>query len=277
VNLLGVVWALHLSPHVMLGQPPAAPAQTSVLLQNGGFEAVHETTPGPDGLVGNWRLGDPPQVPDHWNVNSAYPGRLDISQDKPHSGQRFIRILAPAKGTPHLYQMCAGLQAGKWYRVSAWARGGALAVSFYEYFQDGHIGGQGVAQLTAGSADWRQVSGFYCPLGPGYVQSALALSVNPGQTTEVDDVTLEPLDLPELPATAPDIIFENSALRLRLGANGTVKEFRAKPSGQDYAPGAPVPILSATRRNIETPLHSISATPSGASSLLQARFLDPDV
>ena len=209
-------------------------AQGPAILQNGGFEALTEVRPGADGLVAGWKMGQPPQVPKGWHLNSAYPGQLAIGSDKPHSGKSFVRITASEKTTAHLYQTCVGLEAGKWYRVSAWARGGAVALEFYEYFKDGHIGGQGVAQLTRAGDEWRLLTGFYRPSTGGYVQSALAIVVSPGQSADVDDVTIEPLSLPETPASAADITIENDLLRLTLSPQGLVREFRCKTLSEPW-------------------------------------------
>src|SRR3989339_580860 len=106
----------------------AALAPAPALIQNGGFEAVSPATPGVDGLVSGWRLGEPPQVPSNWSLNSAYPGQFAIGTAAPHSGERFVRLEANSGKTAHIYQMCVGLEPGKWYRVSAWTRGDPVAI-----------------------------------------------------------------------------------------------------------------------------------------------------
>jgi len=131
-----------------------ARGQEEALLKNGGFEAVRMAKPGADGLVSGWKLGDPPEMPETWTLNSHYVGQLGIETEASHSGERFVRITAPDEGSAHLYQMCAGLEADKWYEVSAWVRGGPLVISFYEYF-DGRTPGTtsgGACQDTTGPA-----------------------------------------------------------------------------------------------------------------------------
>jgi len=130
-------------------------------LRNGTFEAMTPVTPGPEGLVSGWDLGDPPEVPSPWTLNSAYPGELTRGRGPGHGGERYVRLSASGRTSAHLYQPCAGLLPGSWYRVSAWVRGGPLSLHFYEYFQDGHIGGAAAAQDAVGGAAWRLVTGFY--------------------------------------------------------------------------------------------------------------------
>ncbi len=128
-------------------------AQDAPILKNGGFETAAEASAGADGLLNGWKLVQPPRVPAAWTPNPAYAGQLAVCQSEPgkpgaHAGRQFVRITANSK-TAHLYQMCHGLEAGKWYRVSAWVRGGAVSLSFYEYMQSAKIGGRNVAQSTA--------------------------------------------------------------------------------------------------------------------------------
>ena len=169
--------------------------------------------------------------------------------------------------------MCEGLDPAKWYRVSAWVRGGAVSLSFYEYFASGKIGGQGVLQSTVGHEAWKRIEGFYRPPADGYLRSALAIAVPPGQTADVDDVAIEPMDLPAVPAGA-DIALETDAVRLAISSQGLLREFRSKPSGKDYAvAGTPVPVLHAVCRGVATPLHSLTRE----GDVIRAQFLDPEV
>ncbi len=247
------------------------------VLKNGGFEAVSDARPGADGLVNGWKLAQPPQVPTGWTPNPAYPGELAVIESptgRPgaHSGQRFIRISASQRDA-HLYQMCAGLDPAQWYRVSAWVRGGAVSVSFYEYFASGKIGGQQVLQSTIEPAGWKRIEGFYRPTADGYLRSALALAVPPGHSAEVDDVAIEPLDLPAASA-GPDIGLEIDTVRLAISSAGLLREFRSKPSGKDYAvAGTPVSVLHAVCRGVATPLHSLTRE----GDVIRAQFLDPEV
>ena len=139
--------------------------QEESVLRNGSFEALSVVTPGADGLVSGWKLGEPAEVPQYWSLNSAYPGELAIGTEAPQSGERFVRLTAPEPGSAHLYQMCEGLEAGKWYRVSVWVRGGPVIVHFYEYFRDAPIGGQAVLSGSSDGNEWRRLSGYYQPGG----------------------------------------------------------------------------------------------------------------
>jgi len=248
--------------------------QEESVLRNGSFEALSVVTPGADGLVSGWKLGEPAEVPQYWSLNSAYPGELAIGTEAPQSGERFVRLTAPEHGSAHLYQMCEGLEAGKWYRVSVWVRGGPVIVHFYEYFRDAPIGGQAVLSGSSDGNEWRRLSGYYQPGGEGYLRSALALYVSGGRSAELDDIQIERLELPQIPPAAPDITFENSLLRLSLSANGVLKEFRCKASDEEYAvPGAPFPVLTAVRQGMSVPVHLISRD----GDTLTVQFLDPDV
>lgn len=255
----------------------SAAEQNPGVLKNGGFEAVSEARPGADGLVNGWKVAQPPQVPTSWTPNPAYPGALAVVESAAagpgaHSGQRFVRIVA-SQHNSHLYQMCEGFDPANWYRVSAWVRGGAVSLSFYEYFASGKIGGQGVAQSTVGRTEWKRIEGFYRPPAEGYLRSALAISVPPGQTAEVDDVAVELMDLPAVPAGA-DVVLETELVRMAVSSQGLLREFRSKASGNDYAvAGTPVSVLHAVCRGVATPLHSLTRD----GDLLRAQFLDPEV
>lgn len=262
---------------LLFGACGAAESQPAVVA-NGGFESVAEARPGADGLVQGWRLAQPPVVPTAWSLNSAYPGSLEVKQSEPampaHSGERFVRLAAIKSGQAHLFQMCQGFESGKWYRVSAWVRGGAVTFSFYEYFKSGKIGGQTTAQSTTPGNQWKRIEGFYRPPRGDYVRSALAISVPPGQSADVDDVAIEPMALPDVPAGAPDITLETDLLRLTISSRGSLREFRSKPSGKDYAVAdAPMPILTLVRRGLSVPLHSLARE----GDLLKAQFVDTDL
>ncbi len=255
----------------------SAPEQNQPVLKNGGFEVAVAAHAGADGLVNGWKLAPPPQVPTSWTPNPAYPGELAVveaaaGQGGAHSGQRFVRISAQDRHA-HLYQMCEGFDPAKWYRVSAWVRGGAVSLSFYEYFASGKIGGQGVTQSTVAHGEWKRIEGFYRPPAEGYLRSALALSVPPGECAEVDDVAIELMDLPAVP-TGADMAIETGAVRVVISSQGLLREFRSKPSGKDYAvAGTPVPVLHAVCRGVATPLHSLTRE----GDLIRAQFLDSEV
>ena len=148
---------------------------------------------GADGLSNGWRLGRPPQVPAAWTLNSAYPGELAVCRSarpsRPIAGSIHTAITAAERDRAHLSDV-SGLESGEWYRVSAWVRGGAVACSFYEYFQSGNEW-PGGGPVEAAGQDWRQIEGFYRPPAGDYIRSALALiSVPPGQRADIDDVAI---------------------------------------------------------------------------------------
>ena len=248
--------------------------QQDNLIANSGFEAVGVATPGADGLVSGWKVGEPAQVPASWSLNAAYPGELTIGTEEAHSGERFVRITAPQEGSAHLYQMCEGLEAGQWYEVSVWVRGGPVIGHFYEYFLDAPIGGQPVLSGSSQGNEWRRLSGYYQPGGDGYLRSALALYPSGGRSVEVDDVQILPLERPEVADVGPDITLENSLLKLSLSGSGVLKEFRCKASDEDYAtPDAPFPVLSVLRQGTIVPVTRLTRD----GDTLDAQFIDPDV
>jgi hypothetical protein len=258
----------------MLMLAPVGICAEQPLLVNGGFEAVRQAAPGPDGLVNLWRLGDPAEVPQNWQLNTSYPGQLVVGTDGPHSGERFGRLTANGKTSAHLYQLCEGLAAGEWYRVSLWVRGGPVIAHFYEYYKEAPIGGQRVLQGSSKGNEWRQLSGYYHPGGNGYLRSALAVYVDAGHSADVDDVVLEPLGVLSAAAEGADLTYENDVVQLTLAGNGMLKRLRRKGAEEDYAARtAPFPVFSAVRDGVTTPVRSV--TQEGEAFALQ--FLDPDV
>jgi hypothetical protein len=250
--------------------------QAPSILENGGFESVAKARIEAKERVHGWRVTPPLHVPAAWTLNPAYPGELTVSHAGPgraaHGGERFVQITADDRPA-HLYQMCKGLAPGRWYRVSAWVRGGAVSLSFYEYFQSAKTGGQTVAQSTAEGDGWRMLTGFYRPPVDGYLRSALALSVSPRQSVDVDDVSIAPIALAK-PADDADIVLETNLLRCTISGQGMLREFRDKRSGRDYAAqGVPFPILQLVRRGVPTPLQSLTQE----GDRLRAEFVDPEL
>ncbi len=250
--------------------------QDESILKNGGFESCIEAPADASGEGKGWRFSS--QMPAAWTPNPAYPGELTVCSSEPdgpaaHGGERFVRIAGVQAGSAHLYQMCQGLEPGKWYRVSAWVRGGAVSLSFYEYFKSGPIGGQGVAQSTGGADGWKLIEGFYRAPTDGYLRSALALSVPPRQNVDVDDVRIDPIVLADAPG-GNGVTLETDSLRLTISPQGILREFRCKVSGTDYAAGTvPFPILRLVRRGVPTPACGLSRD----GDLLRVRFLDSDL
>ena len=168
---------------------PALGAQP--LIGNAGFETVRRVAGAASGDIGFgvWRLAEDRLAPGGWVLNSAYTGELAVLSERPHSGKYCLRIVGSNPTRPaHVYQPCKGLQPGKWYKVSAWVRGGRISICFYEYYNDGPIRAPTVCVGVAGQGQWRQVSGYYTPGGKGFRSASLALTVARGQRADVDDV-----------------------------------------------------------------------------------------
>ncbi len=243
------------------------------ILKNGDFESVQDAKVGPDGLVAGWRLGTPAQIPTAWQLNSVLHGQLTIDIDNPHAGLRFVRLTAAPSGTAQLIQMCQGLQAGQWYRVSLWARGGEFSVQTYEYSKQKQIGGQVLLQQSADN-QWQRFSAFYQPGGEGYWRSALALSTHNGDTIDIDDVTIEPVAFPKSLAKTPILLFQNDAVQVSLSALGLLTHLVDRASGKDYAAINPArPVFIAQRAGARVPVTLLTRK----GDVLTAQFIDPDV
>ena len=162
----------------------AVSAQNEMPLTNGDFELVTELTPGADGLCQGWRLGDPPVIPSGWTLNTHYVGTLEVRTDDARSGERYVRLTGDPEVGGHIYQMRDDLEVGRWYRVSAWIRGGTASLYMYEYYQERPMSTPLVAQGQAGD-EWRPIPALLA--GPRTTATPLAIAVAPGQTV-VDDV-----------------------------------------------------------------------------------------
>lgn len=253
---------------LMLVWPSVLGAQ---VISNGGMEEVSTVAVDADGRYAGWKIADG-LLPTGWVPNAAYPGQLALQEGVARSGQRCVRLTATQRSTAHLYQVCRGLEAGKWYRVRAWVRGGPVGLDFYEYFPD-RIGGQSVARTSGVSDTWRECYGYYRPLGEGYQHSALAIVALSETPAEVDDVSVDPADAPEL-QDVPPVVFETESFRLVLNATGTVQEFRCKATGDDYGPGdVPYRLLTAHRQGVTIPVRLLRRE----GDLVHAEFLDPAV
>ena len=248
--------------------------QETTFLQNGGFEIWRQANPDASGLVSGWTLGEPPLVPEGWVLNSAYPGRLTVETDQPHSGKSHARLTAPEKGGCHLYQPCQGLQSGQWYRLSFWMRGGPLEVCFYQYFKSGPMSTVQVAEGRSDPGQWRRIETYYQTPAENYASSSVAFSTGLGNSVDLDDVALERLAAPEVPATAPEIVLETQVTRLTLSPRAALVGFTDKASGRNYAAsGAPLPLLTVLRHGAACPAYSLVRK----GDLLQARFPDPEI
>ena len=259
---------------IMATSRPVLALERVPIINNGSFESLRDVKPGADGLVTGWKLDAAGQIPSGWQPNPAYPGQLMLGTDDPHAGSRFVRITASARGAAHIYQRCQGLQAGKWYRVSLWARGGAFAVQTYEYFRERQAESQMLLQEHAG-AKWHQYTVFYQPAGAGYLDSALVISTASQSGVNIDDVRVEPADLPELPADATDMVFQNEAVQMSLSPAGFLTHFISLDSSEDYAAiNARRPMLTVSRAGIQgIPVTRLSQK----DDVLTAQFIDPQI
>ncbi|WAK00439.1 hypothetical protein [Methylobacter sp. YRD-M1] len=259
---------------IMTTSRPAAAGDGVPIINNGSFESFRDAKPGADGLVTGWKLDAAGQIPSDWQLNPAYPGQLMAGTDDPQAGSRFVRIKASGRGAAHIYQRCQGLRAGKWYRVSLWVRGGAFAVQTYEYFRERPTENQMMLQERAG-AKWQQYSVFYQPAGAGYLDSALVISTASQSGVNIDDVRVEPADLPELPADATDMVFQNETVQMRLSPAGFLTHFISLDSSEDYAAiNARRPMLTVSRAGIQgMPVTRLSQK----GDVLTAQFVDPQI
>lgn len=250
----------------------ASTALAQNLVVNGGFEKLYPIGLDAAGKSSGWTLGDPPRLPEKWTLNSTYTGHFEIGTEGAHGGETFVRLTSPEKGTAHLYSMLEGLRSEKWYRVTLWVRGGPFNAHFYEYFQNAPIGGQTIMAGEA-SGGWRQFSALYMPVGDGYLRSALAVYPSPGHWVEVDDVSVEPVDLPEGEQGGADVTFETKTFRLTLTPNCLLKEFTDLASGEQYAGSLPVPVFQVVRSGATIPARTVRAE----GNRLEIGFIDPDI
>ncbi len=254
-----------------LGIAVAQEAQN--VLTNGDFETVTTVTPGDDGLYHGWRLGEEPLVPAGWSLNTRYVGSLEVRRNEPASGAHCIRVTAPDEDSSHIYQIREGLQVGQWYRVSARIRGGSAAIHMYEYYQERRMTAPIIAHGTAPAGQWAELSGFYRPEADDYARSGVAIAVPGGESTDIDDVRMEPVALPTGTDAGPDIVLENPRVRAVIGGSGQLMSLIDRASGEDYAAEVPVSVFQATRDGTQVPLYSITRE----GDVLQVQFLDPEM
>ena len=253
----------------------AAPAQE--LLRNEGFEAVHEVKGAASSDVGFgiWKVTPAARVPDHWVLNSGYPGELSVLSDGPHSGKHFVRIRGTSRERgAHLFQVCRGVASGKWYRVSLWARRGQVAVQFYQYLKPSRITGQTVIRKAASADRWEQAVGFYRAPTDGFRYAALALAVDQGQAADIDDVRIEEMVKATAPKGLEPVTLENELLRMKISPIGTLEELVSKASGKNFAvPASAVPMFQASRDGGACPVSWVKRQ----GDLIVAQFVDSDV
>lgn len=264
------VAARFIAPIVLLAS--VALAQDKPVVQNAGFEEMSQATPDAAGLVAGWKVVGQGQIPASWSLNSHYTGSLEMRTDDPHEGKAYVRMTG-GENSGHLYQMLAGLQPGKWYKVSLWSRGSQGGLSTYNYQQDGKIGGSTIGWMPAGS-QWRQLVGYYHVPPTNFREAALAISVANGQTLDVDDVTIAPLEVPTVSDQHESFSFENDTCRFAVNSLGLLTEFMSKATGQSYlGEAAAVPMVTLMRQGHDVP--TFGATRNG--DRLTFRFLEPEV
>ncbi len=261
-------------PYALLSLCVTGFAQEPALVPNGDFETLKPVTPDADGLLSGWTLGTPPQLPEKWALNSAYPGEISIGTEGAYSGETFVRLRASGKTSAHLYQTLETLRPGTWYRVSLWVRGGPVHVQFYQYFASGPIVTQIVGGGEAPADEWRRVNAYYqAPLGD-FLRAAFAVETGPGHTADIDAASMEVLELPEVPGGGRPVVFENDLARLAIAANGRLEELGCRATGENYAAEqAPLGVFSATRDGRSFPAHLVTAE----DDVLTVQFIEPDV
>ena len=264
---------------------PWAAAQGESLLKNGGFEAIRivKDAPSADVGFGVWQLGPGRQAPTHWTRNSAYPGELLVLSEGAHSGKHCVRLRATGKRAAHLFQSCQAVQSGKWYRVTAWVRGGRSAAAaqagravfqIYEYYRKGPMRTPTILAARASSGGWRQVSAYYRPTADGLKRAALAIVAAKGETMDVDDVRVEEMPAADLPAGLEPIVLENELVRMKLSPQGTLEEFICRKTGVDYAERDPsLPVFRLARAGGALPVQFIRRR----GDLVEVQFVDPEV
>ncbi|MBD3293019.1 MAG: hypothetical protein GF393_08855, partial [Armatimonadia bacterium] len=255
--------------------PAALAAQDADnVLTNGDFETVTTVEADAAGGWQGWTLAGDPIVPGGWQLNTHYVGTLDVRQDGPASGAHYLRVTAPDDDSSHIFQMRNDLQVGQWYRVSARIRGGPATIHVYEYYEDRRMTAPRIAQGAAPEDGWIEVSGFYRPEADDFRNAAPAIAIPAGRTTDIDDVRMERLALPEDAEAGPEITLETSHARVVIGGNGQLKSVVDLASGEEYAaPNVPVSVFQAQRASVTVPLHSVTRE----GDVLQVQFLDPDV
>ena len=245
-------------------------AQDAPVLHNGDFEQIIKGSPG----MNNWTLGEPPQRPEGWSLNTAYPGTLTIGTGDAHSGERYLHIQAADDRPAHIFQIRDNLQVGQWYRISLWFRGGPVTLYVYEYFNGRPMRVPIITQGKSAPDEWRQIFGYYRPDADDFKNAGPAIAVGSGYSADIDDVVMEPLELPVGTDVGPDVVLENDSTVLTLAGNGKVRSLVSKATGEDYAsPDVPFPFVEVIRAGNRAMLHSVALD----GGLLRFTFLDTDV
>ena len=218
-------------------------------LVNGDFEQAVTTDKAPAG----WQL-QTKLLPDKWGYNAQCGGPVGLVEDA-HGGKYAVRFAAD-KSTAHLLGASFPVQAGDVYELSAWAKGGAVDLTFYEYGP-----GQKWLRTTAAvttvraGAQWRQGGGFHLVTDPQVTQITVVLSTGQAGVT-VDDVALRKVERTRM--SGPDVVLENQGCRLTLAADGSVKSCFDKTLNAERVAGAPRPFMRAQTGAWNLPASGIS-------------------
>ena len=166
----------------------AGAAEEKPLLTNGGFEQLMRIAGVPDagGKHGSWVLKGGPQAPVGWALSSHFGGMLTVLSEGSPEGNVCLRMEAPAGRDAHIWQACAGIWAGGFYRVSIRYRGGPIAIKAYEYRPTRKYPYvETIVESPASAQVWQQLEGTYSP--HGCTKVSIAASVAMGCTAEIDD------------------------------------------------------------------------------------------
>ncbi|MEN6305202.1 MAG: carbohydrate binding domain-containing protein [Armatimonadia bacterium] len=247
-------------------------AQETPLMRNGDFEAWKAAQPDAQGLSGGWKLTEQPQVPAGWALNSHYVGEISVGTATPHGGTKYVRFAGREKQSGHLYQPLQGLQAGQWYRVSFFSRGGPVETMLYEYFKTRQMNSPMLGVKPA-TTDWQEFVGYVQIPPDDFSNASLAFGAQPGQPVDLDDVRIERLELPTLPPDAAPVVMESDTLRLSFSPFGALQEFYSKPLKQNFGvPTDPTPAVSIMRQGHSVPVHHVTRQ----GDCLEFGFLEPD-
>ena len=266
-NLVAVATVIAIAAIPTLAQP------ANNLLANPDFETLRPITVEDGGLWHGWTIAGEPPVPAEWSFNTRYVGSMEVRRDDPHSGAYYLRVAAPEGDSSHVYQIREDFEVGQWYRISAHIRGGAAGIYMYEYYDGRQMSAPLVARATAPS-EWTEVFGYYRPEAEDFAHAGVAIAVSGGHEVDIDDLRVEPLDLPAGLDAGPDVVLENPLVRLTIGGDGRLMSVADKATGAEYAlDEVPVRVLQVVRSGQEVPLHSLTRE----GDMLRAQFLDPEV
>lgn len=249
-----------------------AMAQEQPLLKNGSFEQTSAVKPDAAGVVSGWQISGQPVSPAGWSLNSHYTGTMEVRADTPQEGKAYVRMTGGAN-TGHIYQMLEGIKPGQWYRVSLFTRGKGGGLCTYHYFKSGPMSSGHLGWIPA-TSDWREFVGYWQAPAENFDKAALAIMAAKDEALDVDNVRLEPLEVPAVVPGQKDAVFENDLLRFAISPRGLLSDFTSKPLKQSYlVVPSPLPVVALVRDGRTVPVHSAVAE----GDRLTFRFLEPGV